>query len=188
MKVLDKKTLWQGRFIKTVLITYEDKHGKIRTWEAVERVDCDGVVLIVPVTNKGELILIRQFRPVLDKYVIELPAGLVEPGESVIEACRRELIEETGYATDDFAELSEGVISTGLMPDLWKVFLAKDVMKASPEQLASCRPDDNEDISVLSVPIDNVLRHLQKIKGPLDHVDLRILGMIELAKIKLGAG
>jgi hypothetical protein len=62
MEVIGQKTLWAGRFIKTSMIYYRDHNVSERAWEAVGRVNCDGIVIIIPVTAYTEIILIRQDR------------------------------------------------------------------------------------------------------------------------------
>lgn len=59
-----------------------------------------GAVFIVPVLNihKNEIVVIHSFRPALNQTVLELPAGLIDPGEMINETASRELLEETGYS------------------------------------------------------------------------------------------
>ncbi len=57
-----------------------------------------GAALIVPFLNQDKVILLRQYRPVINKYLYELPAGTAEKGESNLQTAKRELIEETGYS------------------------------------------------------------------------------------------
>lgn len=107
MKILKKEVVWQGKYLRIVLFSYEDSHGNIRQWEAVERVNCSGIVIVIPVTKDKEFVFIRQFRPVLAGYVIEFPAGLNDRKESLIEVAKRELIEETGLFSDEIVFLAE---------------------------------------------------------------------------------
>ena len=185
MEIIRQKTLWEGRFIKTSLIYYKDRNGAERAWEAVSRVNCDGIVIIIPVTANNEVILIRQFRPVLNSYVIELPAGLIDSGEDVLSAGKRELIEETGHTSDNFTLLTAGVMSTGIDTDEWSIVLACDVKEADPEILRGHPPDESEDIEIIKAPLERVYETLEAYSNRGDKTDLRVPGLIELAKRKM---
>ncbi len=71
----------------------------------LELVDHPGAVLIVPFLTGSKVILLRQFRPVINSYIFELPAGTLEKGEWPLACARREIIEETGYAGRKFTRL-----------------------------------------------------------------------------------
>lgn len=88
-----------------MLKTYKDPLGKERTWESAERstrpaaseIDGVGIIAILSKSSGPEIVLQKQFRPPINKVVIEIPAGLVDAGESAAESAVRELKEETGY-------------------------------------------------------------------------------------------
>lgn len=166
-------------------MTYKDRKGVERRWEAVSRVGCDGVVIIVPVTREREVILIRQYRLVNGNYVMEFPAGLIEKGEGILEAARRELIEETGF-DGECSVLLEGVISTGINAEKWTAVLAENARRAAPEMLSRFTPDDTEDIEVMRTPVSGLYEFLEGRREKGDLVDLRIYGLMELAGKKLG--
>src|SRR3989338_1743334 len=65
-----------------------------------------GAALAIPVTADGKLVLVVQYRYLLDKLSIEFPAGAMEAGESSLAAVKRELLEETGYQADDFVSVA----------------------------------------------------------------------------------
>jgi ADP-ribose pyrophosphatase len=71
----------------------------------LELVDHPGAVLIVPFLTKDKVILLRQFRPVINAYIFELPAGTLEKAEQPLACARREIIEETGYSAKKFTRL-----------------------------------------------------------------------------------
>jgi ADP-ribose pyrophosphatase len=185
MEVVGRKTLWEGDFLKTVLITFRDRDGVLRLWEAVGRVNCDGVVIVVPVTGAGEFVLIRQFRPAVGRHVIEFPAGLVEEGEDLHRAAMRELIEETGHEAGAVETLTRGAVSTGINAEVWTVLLAAGAREAGAEALLRHPPDENEDIEVIKVPAGQVYDELERLGDRGDYVDIKIYGLIELAKRKL---
>src|SRR5271170_8244056 len=57
-----------------------------------------GSAVMMPVDDRGRILLVRQYRLPAKQYLWELPAGRVDPGETVLQAARRELVEETGYS------------------------------------------------------------------------------------------
>jgi len=83
-----------------------------RTWESAERrtrptksdIDGVGIVAILEKETGPEIVLQKQYRPPIDKIVIEIPAGLVDEGETAEEAAIRELKEETGYVVGKVLE------------------------------------------------------------------------------------
>ncbi len=185
MKVIGRKSLWKGKFLETFLISYEDREGIVRYWEAVGRVNSKEVVVMVPITADKEVVLIRQFRPALDSYVIECPAGQVEEGEETMAAARRELIEETGYDSENLTLFSDGVMSTGINMEQWRIILAPDAKLVSEETLNDYPSDENEDIEVVRVPLEDVYTSLESYRNNGDQVDLRIFGLIELVRREL---
>ena len=76
-------------------------------------------------TDDKEVLLIRQFRPPVNGYVIEFPAGLNDKGDTLEEAAKRELLEETGYSAREMIFLTEGPMSSGASGEILTVFLAK---------------------------------------------------------------
>ncbi len=181
MEILSKKIVWKGNFMSAVEITYRDARGVVRTWEALERVGIGGIVVMVGITPAGTVILEKQFRPPLGRDVIELPAGLVEPGENMEEAAKRELIEETGWAAKNLEFLAEGPISTGASTESLRAYLCTGL-----EHVGKNGGDDNEIIEVIEVPLANAQEFLQDQQKQGVLVDLKVFGLIELAKRKLG--
>ncbi len=177
MEIISKKIVWQGKFLSAVEITYRDAHGAVRTWEALERLGIGGIVVMIAVTPSGNVLLEKQFRPPLGRDVIELPAGLVESGESMENAARRELIEETGWQADKLAFLAEGPISTGASTESLRAYLCTGLTPVGKNG-----GDDNEIIEVIEVPLPQAQQFLHdaQTKGTL--VDLKVFGLIELAR------
>jgi 8-oxo-dGTP pyrophosphatase MutT (NUDIX family) len=181
MEIIGKKVVWRGKFMSAVEITYRDARGVLRTWEALERLGIGGIVVMVAVTPSGNVILEKQFRPPVGREVLELPAGLVEPDESMEVAAKRELIEETGWSAGKLEFLAEGPISTGASTEALRAYLCTDL-----DYVGKNGGDDNEIIEVIEVPIQHAQDYLRaaQTKGTL--IDLKVFGLVELAKKALG--
>ena len=102
MRSQNKNVVFKGKLLtlstKTVLLP----NGFRAHLEVIEH---PGAVLIVPFLSKDKVILLRQFRPVLNTYLYELPAGTLKNKEALLACAKRELIEETGYAAKSFKKL-----------------------------------------------------------------------------------
>ncbi len=180
MEIIDKKVRWKGRFMSAVEIHYRDAKGVVRTWEAVERVGIGGIVVMVAVTPTNSVLLERQFRPPLGRDVIELPAGLVDPGETMEAAARRELIEETGWSAKELQFLAEGPMSTGASTEILRTYLCTGL-----EHVGKSGGDDNEIIEVIEVPLTKVSEYLTAVQAQNVLVDLKVYGLVDLARRKL---
>jgi ADP-ribose diphosphatase len=100
-----------------------------------------GSVVVIPVLDHGNIVLIRQFRYAAGKYLWELVAGHKEPNEAPASGARRELIEETGYRAKRIRKLFEIFPSPGLLGERMDIYLAEGLVKGT------ARPEDDERIS-----------------------------------------
>ena len=90
-----------------------------------------GAVVILPVTAKGEVLLVRQYRYVCGRYLLELPAGTLEPGEDPRSCAERELAEEVSYAASEWHGLGTLVPAPGFCNELLHCFLARELRPSS---------------------------------------------------------
>ena len=178
MEIIGKKVVWQGKFMSAVEITYRDARGVLRTWEALERLGIGGIVVMAAVTPSGNIILEKQFRPPVGRDVLELPAGLVEPGESMEVAAKRELIEETGWSAGKLEFLAEGPISTGASTEALRAYLCTDL-----DYVGKNGGEDNE---IIEVPIQHAQEYLRTAQSTGTLIDLKVFGLVELARQALG--
>ncbi len=131
----------------------------------------------MPVTDTKEVLLTRQFRPPVNGYVIEFPAGLNDKGGTLEDAARRELLEETGYTAREIVFLTEGPMASGSSGEILTAFFAKDLeFKDIGER------DETENIEVLKIPINDLYQTLDIFRKEGNYIDLKIFGLIELAK------
>lgn len=129
-------------------------------WEYAFRTNASGVVVLVPVTDAGELILVEQYRIPVKSRVMELPAGLVgDTGdfeEDFKTAAHRELIEETGYRADTLEELLTSPSTPGMADEMITIYYASGLERTGPGG-----GDGNEDIVVHHVPLESAPEWLQ---------------------------
>ena len=95
-----------------------------------------GAVIIAPFLNKNTVVMMRQFRPALNKYIYELPAGTLDPHEKIITCARRELLEETGLKTKKLSKLGSIYPVPGYSTEVIHVFKAEQLTmtQAQPEE------------------------------------------------------
>jgi ADP-ribose pyrophosphatase len=145
-------------------------------WEYVTRSNATDVVAIVAVTERREIVLVRQPRIPLGGTVIELPAGLVgdtRSDETPQEAVQKELREETGYQVepDHLERLARGPISPGLTDEMIGLWLARDVRFVGRGH--DIAPDDAR-IETLLFPLATVREQLHVREAAGDLVDLKV--------------
>jgi ADP-ribose pyrophosphatase len=144
--------LYAGRHLSMV------KRGD---WEFVTRNTKKPAVGIVAITDDRKVVLVEQHRPPVGRRVVELPAGLsgdIEGAEdeALLEAAKRELLEETGYVAAQWAELGDGYTSPGLTDESVALFLAQGLTK----QCAG-GGDSSEQITIHEIALDNIISWLQ---------------------------
>lgn len=89
-------------------------------------------VVIIPITEEGKFIMIVQSRPnTKEEVLVEFPAGMVDEGEDSLASAKRELLEETGYISDDFKEIEWHYQDQGCSRAIIRTYLAKNCRKIS---------------------------------------------------------
>ncbi|MBI5085831.1 MAG: NUDIX hydrolase [Acidobacteria bacterium] len=87
----------------------------------------DGSAVMMPVDEKGRVLLVRQYRLPARRFLWELPAGRLDPGETPLKAARRELLEETGYRAKRWWKLVSFYPSPGFVAEKMTIFVAEDL-------------------------------------------------------------
>ncbi len=131
-RVLRSKTAFEGKVVRLKVDRVEEPGGITADREVV----CHpGSVVVLPELPDGRLLLIRQFRYAAQRWLWELVAGGIEPGETPLEAARRELVEETGYRARTFRPLFTFFPSPGFVSEKMHLLEARGLTraKAQPE-------------------------------------------------------
>lgn len=165
-----------------MLTTYADPNKTTRTWEHAERstrpkgsdIDGVGIVAILEKKSGPEIILQKQYRPPINKVVIEVPAGLVDEGETAEEAAVRELKEETGYVGT--VEESTPVMfnDPGFCNTNLKMVHVKIDMKDPRNQDLKPELEENEFIEVFTVPLKRLWDECKRLEKEGYAIDARV--------------
>ncbi len=146
--ILGTREIYEGRVIKLRVDEVEVKEGLNVRREVVEH---PGAVVILPIDNEGRILWERQYRYAANRYLMELPAGTLEPGEDPEECARRELIEECGFAGAEWSLLGRYFSAPGFCTEYMHCFLATDL---TPAYAAG---DEDEDIEVVPLTLEESL-------------------------------
>ncbi len=132
------------------------------------------VVLTFPLTADNQVVFVRQYKHAAGQILLELPGGVVDEGEtSKPAAARRELLEETGYDSEQIELLLEVIDNPTKDTNSIAFFLARDVRHVAEQDL-----DDTENIEVVLVP-------LAEVEGYILRGDIRVSGSVALCLLAL---
>lgn len=132
-RLLSSRTIFRGKVFGVRRDRVVEPGGVRATRETVVH---PGSVVVLPVFEDGRILLIRQYRHSVGRYLWELVAGRIEAGETFAQAGRRELAEETGYSAKRWRKLLDLFPTPGFVNERMVVFLAQGVSrgKARPEE------------------------------------------------------
>ena len=157
---MSKKTKYEGKWLSLYETSFTNSDGEAREWEYAARTGTDGAACIIAIQagDVPSLILVKQFRPPIDNFSIEFPAGLIDPGESIQIAAIRELEEETGYF-GKVVNVGPPIYSS---PGLTDEFMSMVTVEVVGQRATRQEPD--EDIEILVLPLPTLLDELKRIQ------------------------
>ncbi len=144
-KTIASETIYEGRVIKVQVDEVLLPNGKTAKREIVRH---QGAVAVLPLTDDGRMVAIRQFRKPLGRSIVEIPAGKLEPGEDPLACAKRELEEETGYQASQFTHLSSFYTSPGFADELLHLYVATGLIDGA------ARPDEDEFVEVMHLTLE----------------------------------
>jgi ADP-ribose pyrophosphatase len=146
-ETLSSRVVFEGRALKLRVDKVKLPGGRRTTREIVEHENC---VAIVALDDADNILLVRQFRKPVEKELVEIPAGGIDPGESPEDAVRREMREETGFLPRKLTKLGGFYSSPGFCTEYLHLYLVSDLV-ASPLQA-----EDSQSISLVRVPLSEI--------------------------------
>jgi 8-oxo-dGTP pyrophosphatase MutT (NUDIX family) len=110
---------------------------------------------VLAVTDDGRMPLVRQYRPAVEEWTLELPSGLIDAGETPEQAIRRELLEETGCEAGEIVDLGRFHLDSGRMSTRQHAFFAGDV------KVIGAPSGEEQDLEVVFIRSDELAEHVR---------------------------
>jgi ADP-ribose pyrophosphatase len=147
----ERRTVYAGRIFKLDVDRVALPSGHTVSMEVVRH---PGSVVLLPMPSPDEIILIRQYRYTIDKWIWELPAGSLEPGEDPTAAAARECEEEIGRVPKRVARLRAFYPTPGFCDEVMIFYLCDELVDPSPDSTAE--RDEDEDLEPRVFTLDEV--------------------------------
>jgi len=150
--LLGREEVYRGKIVNLRVDTIQHPSGKSAIREVVQH---PGGVTVVALRDSGELLLIRQYRYPLQRFILELPAGKLDSGQSPLDTICRELEEEAGFRADTWDYGCAFYTSPGISDELIHLFIARNLSPV-PQRL-----EEGEHITVEAHSLENCLQLMQ---------------------------
>ncbi len=152
-EILGREVSYQGRAFDVQRVHFRLPDGKQKVYDLVDHADS---ISLLPLDEQGNLLFVEQYRVGADAAMLELPAGVLEPGEDAQAGAARELREETGMAAGRLTRLGGFYLAGGYCNEFMTIFLAQDLY---PDPLPQ---DDGEFLTLVRLPWQQALAMAQR--------------------------
>ncbi|WP_196493698.1 NUDIX hydrolase [Ornithinibacillus caprae] len=160
MKKFEEKTIhteqiFNGKVVNLQVDEVRLPNGKTSKRELIKH---PGAVAVIPITKDNKIVFVEQYRKPLEKSLIEIPAGKLEPGEKPEKTALRELEEETGYRSNQLDFVSSFYTSPGFADELMYIFITKEIEKVKDP----LSPDEDEFVEIIELTLDEAIEYVQQ--------------------------
>jgi len=152
-----RDTIFEGNIISLHVDDVKLPDGNYSKREIVTH---PGGVAVIALNEDGKLILVKQFRKPLERTIIEIPAGKIEPNEAPEVTALRELEEETGYTSSSLTPVTSFYTSPGFADEIIHLYFAKDVQPLEEK----VEGDEDEFLEVVELSLEEATQYVQEQK------------------------
>lgn len=149
-RTLSSESIFQGNIISLQVDQVELPNGKKASREIVKH---SGAVAVIAIMD-DRMIVVEQFRKPLERSLVEIPAGKLDPGEEPLEAAGRELKEETGYTCEDIRLVCSFYTAPGFSDEIIHMYIAEDLINGE------MNPDEDEFLSCESITLEQAQQYI----------------------------
>ncbi|RID89303.1 NUDIX hydrolase [Peribacillus asahii] len=156
-KTLSSQKIFTGKVISLQVDDVELPNGKTSKREIIKH---PGAVAVIAITDDGRIVMVEQYRKAMERSLVEIPAGKLEPGEEPLKTAERELEEETGYVCERMEHVISFYTSPGFADELVHVYVAHQLSKK--EDAASL--DEDEFVEVIELTLEEAQQYIAEEK------------------------
>ncbi|MCA0970269.1 NUDIX hydrolase [Halobacillus litoralis] len=146
-KTYEKQTIYQGKIVQLDIDSVTLPDGNTSKRELIKH---PGAVAVIALTDEGKLVVVEQYRKPMEKSMVEIPAGKLEPNEAPETCALRELEEETGYTTDHLEKITSFYTSPGFADEIVHLYFT-DQVKPLKERPAG---DEDEFVELMELTLE----------------------------------
>lgn len=160
MKKFEEKTIrseqiYNGKVVHLQVDDVTLPNGKTSKREIIKH---PGAVAIIPITKDNKIVFVEQYRKPLEKSLVEIPAGKLEPGEEPEASAIRELEEETGYTTSELKFVASFYTSPGFADEIMYIYVS-DKLEVLKENVDG---DDDEFIEIIELTLEEAKQYVKE--------------------------
>ncbi|WP_085991971.1 NUDIX hydrolase [Oceanobacillus senegalensis] len=154
-KTIKSERIYNGKIVQLQVDEVKLPDGKTSKREIIKH---PGAVAVIALTPERKIVFVEQYRKPLEKSIIEIPAGKLDPGENPLAAALRELEEETGYTANSLSFVTSFYSSPGFADELLHIYITDDLRKVENPKSG----DEDEFVEIIELTLDEAKQYVEE--------------------------
>jgi ADP-ribose pyrophosphatase len=147
------REIYKGKVVHLFVETVTLPNGHTTTLEVIHH---PGAAAVVPFLPDGTIVMVRQYRHAVGGYLLEIPAGKLDPGEAPLACALRETEEEVGYRAGRLEKLGAILTTPGFTDEIIHLYAGYDLLQTR------AAPEADEDLTVVRLPFEEALSRIEQ--------------------------